>query len=234
MEYLRNVYGTPAAQSDPIVGRESEMVQNSADGFTFQLDGWGRFERFLILGSEGGTYYSDEPTLTLENATCVRDCVSTNPQRAAELLLDVSENGRAAKQGPTLFALAMLASFGGKWIDMRPLLQRICRTGTSLLNFVAFADEMRGWGPKLRKSVASWYEREDVAEVAYQCVKYRQRDGWSHRDAMRLSHPKAPTDAHRALYDWVTAGEDGKDWRKIGPDPRAGHHRQLDCRAVRR
>ena len=39
-----------------------------------------------------------------------------------------------------------------------------------------------------------------VDDVAYQAVKYRQREGWSHRDLMRLAHP-ATDDADRNLEE---------------------------------
>src|SRR5262249_50208717 len=40
----------------------------------------------------------------------------------------------------------------------------------------------------------------------YQAVKYRQRNGWSHRDLLRLAHPVTDEPARRALFDWVCRG----------------------------
>jgi 60 kDa SS-A/Ro ribonucleoprotein len=37
-------------------------------------------------------------------------------------------------------------------------------------------------------------------------VKYRQREGWSHRDLLRLAHPEAGEPARRDLFDWVCRG----------------------------
>ena len=51
-------------QSTAIPGREAEMEPNNAGGVTFKLDDWERLNRFLILGSEGGTYYVGERKLT--------------------------------------------------------------------------------------------------------------------------------------------------------------------------
>jgi 60 kDa SS-A/Ro ribonucleoprotein len=50
-------YGSKGGQARPISGREKEMLPNNAGGYGFQLDDWERLERFLILGSESGTYY---------------------------------------------------------------------------------------------------------------------------------------------------------------------------------
>lgn len=40
--------------------------------------------------------------------------------------------------------------------------------------------------------------------LAYQITKYPQRDGWSHRDLLRLSHPKATGDLQDVLHYAVT------------------------------
>ncbi|MBO0745410.1 MAG: TROVE domain-containing protein, partial [Candidatus Dormibacteraeota bacterium] len=50
------------------------------------------------------------------------------------------------------------------------------------------------------------YQRENVGELVYQAVKYRQREGWTHADLLRLSHPKAPSAAHADLYAWIVDG----------------------------
>jgi 60 kDa SS-A/Ro ribonucleoprotein len=55
-----------------------------------------------------------------------------------------------------------------------------------------YVEQFRGWGRGLRRAVGAWYQREDVDALAYQAVKYRQRDGWTHRDLLRLAHPSRP------------------------------------------
>jgi len=56
-------------QSEPIPG--TDQVPNSGGGFAFAIDRWDRLDRFLVLGSEGGTYYIGERELTVENARVV-------------------------------------------------------------------------------------------------------------------------------------------------------------------
>lgn len=68
----------------------------------------------------------------------------------------------------------------------------------------------RGWGRGLREAVAGWYNDKEIGRLAYQVVKYRQRGGWTHRDALRLAHPKPPDKAHKHLYGWITQGETKK------------------------
>src|SRR5262249_28079060 len=55
-----------------------------------------------------------------------------------------------------------------------------------------------------------------VDALAYQAVKYRQRDGVTHRDILRLAHPAGAVSAgnptlavsaeHRALFEWIVRG----------------------------
>jgi len=40
-------------------------------------------------------------------------------------------------------------------------------------------------------------------------LKYQARDGWTHRDALRLAHPKAPTVGHDVLFRYATKGWNG-------------------------
>jgi 60 kDa SS-A/Ro ribonucleoprotein len=46
----------------------------------------------------------------------------------------------------------------------------------------------------------------DVEDVAYQAVKYRRREGWSHRDLLRLAHPAVEDESHRSLFRWIVSG----------------------------
>ena len=52
---------THTAQSAPIPG--SKQVANSAGGYAWAVDDWVRLDRFLVLGSEGGTYYDNSPSI---------------------------------------------------------------------------------------------------------------------------------------------------------------------------
>ena len=198
-------------QSEPVPGKPT--VPNSAGGYSFAVDDWTRLERFLILGSEGGTYYIRERELTLENVTAVRECLKADGARVVKTAVEVSTAARAPKNDPALFVLALAAS--PKLADAKTnraaleALPQVARTGTHLCNFAAFVENVRGWGRGLRSAVADWYLNKPAAELAYQMLKYQQRNGWSHRDLLRLSHPKAATPAHNALFQWAVDGEAG-------------------------
>jgi 60 kDa SS-A/Ro ribonucleoprotein len=183
------------------------MVENSAGGYTFAIDKWKRLERFLILGCETGTYYASERKLTLENAKCVQDCLAENPVCTVALITVVSHDGRAPKNDPAIFALAIVFGMGHAKEAMAAL-PVVCRTGTHLFAFVEAVRNFRGWGRALRRGIAAWYNSKEVGHLSYQVAKYRQRNGWSHRDLLRLAHPRSADSGHQAVYRWVTHGGD--------------------------
>lgn len=203
MSYLRQVSTRRTPQSESIPG--SDQVPNSAGGFSWSVDDWQRLERFLILGSEGGTYYIGERKLTRENADALIRCIKANGERTVNTIVDVSHSGRAPKNDPALFALAACSALGDDATRRRALdrLPQVARTGTHLFHFAAYVEQFRGWGRGLRKAVARWYNEKDLNALSYQAIKYRQRDGWTHRDLLRLAHPEPPTVAHAKLYDWI-------------------------------
>ncbi len=185
------------------------MVENNAGGFVFQIDDWARLGRFLVLGSEGGTYYTGERELTRDNAEAVIRCIVANGPRVVQEVVELSHSGRAPKNDPALFVLALAASLGSDETRRFALLNlsRVARTGTHLMTFAKYADSMRGWGRGLKRAIGDWYNEMDAEKLALQIVKYRSRAGWTHDDLLRVSHPKGKSSAHSALYAWIAKDE---------------------------
>lgn len=198
---------TPQMQPDPT---RSDQVRNSAGGYVFKLDDMQRLRRFLVLGTDGGTYYASEQALTLDNAKFALSLINRDREtglRVVEELRVVSTLNIAPRQKPTLFVLAMAAAATDPVVRKAALdaVQEICRTGTMLFNFIQYVQQFRGWGPSLRKAIDRWYNDRSLESLALQVVKYRQRDGWSHRDVLRKAHPTATNDPARdAIFKWVT------------------------------
>jgi 60 kDa SS-A/Ro ribonucleoprotein len=217
MSYLKHATRpsyTP--QSQPIRG--SGQVPNSAGGYTWAVDDWTRLRRFLVLGSEGGSYYASEQSLTRTNAEAVERCIAADGKRAVAEIVRVSHEGRAPKNDPALFALAMAAALGNERTRKAALdaLPQVARTGTHLFQFATFVEGFRGWGRSLRRAVGRWYAARPVDSLAYQAVKYRQREGVTHRDLLRLAHPAGSVSAgnptldvsaeHGRLFEWIVRG----------------------------
>src|ERR1022692_834108 len=74
------------------------------------VDIWTRLVRVLMLGSECGTYHVQQRALTVENATAVIECLKTDGLRVVRTVVAISTSGRAPKNEPALFALALAAS----------------------------------------------------------------------------------------------------------------------------
>ena len=155
--------------------RGSRAVTNSAGGRAFGVDEWTRLRRFLILGTEGGSFYATEPTLTRENAEAVARCLAADGVRTVGEIVAVSHAGRAPKNDPALFALAMAAAAADEATRKAALeaLPQVARTGTHLFRFATFVEGFRGWGRGLRRAVGRWYADRPVEQLALQAVKYR-------------------------------------------------------------
>src|SRR4051812_48127085 len=108
MSYLKRHGTRRVPQWAPLQGQEP----NSAGGFAWVVDAWTRLRRFLILGSEGGSYYASEWKLTRENAQAVEECVREDGPRAVAEIVRGSTEGRAPKNDPALDALALAAGLG--------------------------------------------------------------------------------------------------------------------------
>ena len=203
MNYLTRFARRRTEQRHAIPG--TSQVPNSAGGFAWAVDDWARLRRFLILGSEGGSFYAGEQTLTRENATAVWRCVESDGARALAEIVAVSRDGRAAKNDPAIFALALAASATEDATRQAALasLPLVCRTSTHLFAFARYVEGFRGWGRSLRRGIATWYLDQAPEQLAYQAVKYRQRDGMTHRDLLRLAHPVAETPEHAQLFEWI-------------------------------
>ena len=211
-------FGTPRSnvkretpQTQAIPGREQEMSMNNAGGFSFTLDKWKTLERFLILGTEGGTYYVGENKLNKDNTANLKACLAEDFKRTIDLIVDISVKGRSARNDIAIFALAVAACSEDELTRAYALIsvQNVCRIGTHILHFVSFLDSMRGWGRGVKRALNSWYilnKTED--QLAFQMLKYQQRDGWSHRDVLRLAHIKPETELQSELFKCAVGKQD--------------------------
>jgi 60 kDa SS-A/Ro ribonucleoprotein len=130
MSYLKRHGTKRVPQWAPLPGQ----VQNSNAGHAWPVDDWTRLRRFLILGSEGGSYYASQWKLTRENAQAVERAVQADGVRAVAEIAAVSREGRAPKNDAALFALALAAGVGDEATRKAALdaLPQVARTGTHL------------------------------------------------------------------------------------------------------
>lgn len=215
-----------------------DQVKNNAGGFVFKTSDETRLHRFLTIGTEGGTYYVGERDLTRDNAQVVIAMAQASNPLLIGQAVKVSREGRAPKNDPAIFALAAAGGLGDERYRAAAYGQmpEVVRTGHHLLTFAAYSELFRGWGPQLCKAVGRWYtnwdwreEREDglpaIEGLAYQLLKYKQRDSWSQRDLIRLSHfGRTPlTPERRALFSYILKGEVGDGLAQLVHSAIAAH-----------
>lgn len=200
--YAQHYSTKKTPQTGPIPG--SNQVANSAGGYVFALDDWRRLDRFLIIGSTG-TYYTQAKPLTVENAEVVRKLLGVNWKRLIDRIVEISQSGRAPKNDPAIFALAICCAFGCQQAKDMALqsMPLVCRTGTHLFDFIRSVTQLRGWGRGLKRAVAEWYTKKTPKELAYQLCKYQQRNGWSHRDVLRLCKPSGVKEPLNTALRWA-------------------------------
>ena len=193
---------TNTVQTEPIPGKT--MILNNAGGYSFEISVWQQLERFLILGSESGNYYVNKLDMTLDNAKNVSACIALNGKQTVDTIINISQAGRAAKNEPALFALAMCASANDLSTRTYALqnLSKVARIGTHLFAFIEYVNSLRGWSRSFRTAVSNWYTESDADRLQLQLTKYQARNGWSHRDVLRLAHPHPGTEAQRLAFLW--------------------------------
>jgi 60 kDa SS-A/Ro ribonucleoprotein len=200
---------TPVTQVIP--GRQADMVQVGG-GFLFKLDNWARLDRFLIMGTENGTYRTGENKLTAENLIVIKGLLTEDGIRVVDRTIEISSSGRAKNNDYALLVMAYAISEGTPEVKRYAgrNLHLVARIGTHILHFTQFANGMRGWGKVLKSTVANWYGAKSADQIAYDAIKYQSRDGWSQRDILRLAHPKAGDDALKnSTYKYIVKGRAG-------------------------
>ena len=215
---LAGLNATETSQSLPIPGRD--MVANNAGGFVFKLEEWKQLDRFLILGSEGGTFYVSEKKLTAENANKVLLLLQKDGLKVVAKTVEMLTSGRAPKPDTAIFVLALAAAKGDDATRKAALaaVPSALKTGTQLLKFVDTVNGLRGWGRGLKKAIQLWFKERKAATLALQLVKYKQREGWSMKDVLRLAKPVPADDVQGKLFGW-TAKKDNAAWAKAPVAP---------------
>ena len=196
-------------QTEPIPGREAEMVKNNAGGFTFSLDDFAVLDRFLMIGSESEGYYVGAKETTNIAFALIKKCAQENGVRMVDRIVEYSLAGRAPKNDPSIVALAHAAVFGNEETVKAAYeaLPKVCRIGTHLFLFVSILNSLGKWNAAAKRGVAKWYTNRSDDKLTVQLLKYQQRNGWAHRDVLRLAHVKPVSEIQSNLFGYAVKGE---------------------------
>lgn len=202
-------------QSQPIPDRQAEMVQGRSGGWLFKADAWQQLRRCLLMGTASGSYYAGKQVLTQEFAEVLQEAVAADPDRVAQDIAYASD-GHALNNSAPLLALVFLSlgqSPAAKQA-FQAVFPQVVRTGSHFYEWLGYSKSLRGFGKSVRLAGQQWLSNPDVTALAYQLLKYQQRQGFAHRDVLRLFHVKPPTPDHDRLFDWVCNG-----WKTLPPEP---------------
>ena len=203
MNYLNNALNH-TKQTDKIPG--VNQVKNNAGGYVFSIDKWKMLDRFLFTGTEGGTYYVEESKLTTDNLDNLFSCIKEDGVRVIDRIVEISSKGLAPKNDPAILALAAVAAKGD--LNARKYayanFDKVIRIGTHLFTFMNFKKSLGGFGKGVRKAINHWYNGKDLDSLGYQLVKYKNREGWTHKDVLRITHPIPKNESYNYLYSYVT------------------------------
>ena len=200
-------------QSKPL---SAKQVRNEAGGFVWKVDDMERFRRFLVLGSEGGTYYASEKKLGEENAQALLRLIAEGGgPEAVKTIVEYSTEGRTAKQDPIILSLAICARSNNLETKRSAYaaITQVLRIPTHLFMFVEMCETLSkpkstGWGRAHRKAIQKWYTNKKPRGLAMAVTKYKQRNRWSHRDLFRLCHVKPENPATQFIVKYVVKGFD--------------------------
>ena len=219
------------------------QVANNAGGFSFQLPLEQEWMRYLIIGSksENGNFYQTGGQIS----TCVSRCILAavaSPDTCKHLvadILDVSVKGRAAKQEMTMLALATVIVFSEdpecKRLGLAAI-QDVCRIPTHWFMLLKYIRELsqdkkkpgKGMGAGVRSAFTRLYTSRTGPELAVLLTKYKNREGWTHKDVISLLHIN-PSDMHddgaRMVLEWIMKEDRPERTTKTGQTIQASNDR---------
>jgi 60 kDa SS-A/Ro ribonucleoprotein len=203
---------TQTPQRLPI--KEVPMVRNRAGGYVFEVTDAVRLQRFLILGTDQGSYYATPRELTREAALVIDRLLEDGQGRyVVDQIVEISTGARAPKNEPAILALALALKAGD--VDTRryaaTAVPKVCRTFTHLISLETALQSVgkHGLSRVTKRAIHNWFDSKGNDDLVYQGIKYRNRQGWSLRDLLRMSRYHAKGwDVHRnEILGWLVGKE---------------------------
>ncbi|XP_056148953.1 60 kDa SS-A/Ro ribonucleoprotein isoform X2 [Lampris incognitus] len=129
-----------------------------------------------------------------------------------------AQDERAVRLNACLFALAVCSQHSELKTRQAAFkaLKEVCRIPIHLFSFIQYKKELKEgmkcgiWGRALRKAVSNWYNEQDAMSLAVAVTKCKQREGWSHKDLLRLSHARPAYETIALISKYVTKG-----WKEV-------------------
>jgi len=217
METVKSVF-------EDIVGLNQTL--NSCGKVVYKLDDLARLKRFMFLGSENNTLYINKNDLTKENLICLENLLVQ--ERYDDILNVIIEyKDRSFKKDYLLYVLARCCSIKidekaenvlvlkDFKADCFKLTSDICGIPTHLFLFIELYEAVNkklysttGWNSYMKRMVSNWYNSKSVKDLMYHITKYQNRNNWTHRDVLRLTHIKNSDIHYNNIYKYLAKGEE--------------------------
>lgn len=205
-KYIRSKKATPASQ--PVIGRENEMVSTKSGAVLFKTDIFDDLRRTLITGTATSTFYTGKFELTKDFEVLLVKCAKEDGKRTADVISLVSDQGLAVRNDSCLFALAVLSKYAPT--EFKRVAHTVVRTLSHFHMFVSFVKEYRGTGGVVSKFGKSWFNNMPVDKLTYQILKYPQRNGFSIKDQLRIFKPNPGKEQDRERLFAYAVGKEEK------------------------
>jgi 60 kDa SS-A/Ro ribonucleoprotein len=198
---------------------DPDQVPNNAGGFVWEISDKEQVARYLVIGSEGGNFYQTPQQVSSKCASCVLRMTRTpaNFKWLCDTIRQVSMEGRAAKQEPTLLSLATAIVFAPTQEAKRQALAivpdcvRILTHMYMLTGYIKLFSKAghpnlsaagvrpnsvttvttvtgSGFGRGFRRVVQEYFYTRKGGEIANLVTKYQNREGWTVKDILTLVH----------------------------------------------
>lgn len=197
---------------DNSVKAKPTQVLNNTGGYVFQTSDMQRLTRFLVLGTTASSFYASSEKVVDGNAAHIEKLISGGyGVSVVDEIVRVSDAGLSVNNDFALFALAICLVSKDAFTQSAAAdaINRVARIGTHKVHLAQFLKNMGGFNIKsVRKAMASAYNGLSLGKLEYDLIKYRNRDGWTQGDVLRLSHPRPNSPLHAAAFYFAVHGFD--------------------------
>lgn len=166
------------------------------------MDPWQQFCRFLRIGIVNVHYSPKQKRQLFE---CLINL--TKQKKVEDMLNEIIRVATNNLSIDTTFCIQVIAYM----IALIPPLKRIiywdvlpvvCKTIPELTYFLKHVP--RSWGRTTRRALEAWMYNIPADELAYQMTVYRNSNGFSCHDLLRLIHPRPKSTDYQALFAYVS------------------------------
>jgi len=178
------------------------MEENSG----LSIDDKRKFVRFLILGSREQAWYTREiARLPNGAANSFVYLIGACGLEIVALIVKYGGTARVPENMPVVFALALCVKHGDVATRRAayaafPL---VARHSPDFLTLVSFLDSMKGWSAGMRRACSKWYTDMPMEKLLEEVGKPCAVNGWTHRDVIRLAHPKTDNPELKGIFRWI-------------------------------